>query len=193
MVVIRTALPGQWAPAGEKLLEVADFSIVQIEGELPESLIARVVSRTSDKVRIRIAADAKFLGDGTVKFISPVLDEVKRTAHVLIEAANGDGVLRDGMFADLAIVLREEKTAVVVPVTAVMQDGPVHFEFVKNGDVYQKQDITPGLSCDQFVEVIAGLAPGDVVVSQGAYSLTQLRPKTTTVAAAPASGVPAPK
>ncbi len=183
VVVIRTALPGQWATAGEKLLEVADFSVVQIEGELPESLIARVVSRTSDKVRIRIGADSKFLGHGSVKFISPVLDQVKRTAHVLIEAPNSEEVLRDGMFADLAIVLREEKTAVVVPSTAVMQDGPVHFVFVKNGDVYQKQDITPGLSNDQFVEVLAGLAPGDVVVSQGAYSLTQLRPKASTAVA----------
>jgi len=193
LVLARAARPGHWASPGETLLEVADLAVVQIEGELPESLIARVVSRSSDKVRIRIAADSKFLGQGSVKFISPVLDEVKRTAHVLIETQNSEEVLRAGMFADLAIVLREEKTAVVVPVSAVMQDGPVHFVFVKNGDVYQKQDITPGLSNDQVVEVLAGLAPGDVVVSQGAYSLTQLRPKATTVAAAPTSVQPAPK
>jgi len=184
LVVARAARPGHWASPGETLLEVADYSVVQIEGELPESLIARVVSRGSDKVRVRIAADSAFLGQGTVKFISPVLDEIKRTAHVLIEAPNAQGALRGGMFADLTIVLRDEKTAVVVPTTAVIQDGPVHFVFVKNGDVYQKQDITPGLSNDQFVEVLAGLAPGDVVVSEGAYSLTQLRPKASTAVAA---------
>ncbi len=193
VVIARKARPGHWASPGETLLEVADLELVQIEGELPESLIARVIARSSDKVRIRFSADPAFLGTGAVRFISPVLDEIKRTAHVLIEAPNADGVLRDGMFADLAVVLREEKTAVVVPSSAVMQDGPVHFVFVKDGDIYQKQDIAPGLSNDQFVEVLAGLAPGDVVVSQGAYSLTQLRPKTTTAAAAPASGVPAPK
>jgi len=183
LVVARAARPGHWASPGETLLEVADYSVVQIEGELPESLISRVVSRGSDEVRIRIAADAAFLGKGSVKFISPVLDEIKRTAHVLIEVPNGEGTLRGGMFADLTIVLREEKTAVVVPSPAVIQDGPVHFVFVKNGDVYQKQDITPGLSNDQFVEVLGGLAPGDVVVSQGAYSLTQLRPKSSAVVA----------
>ncbi|MBI1827264.1 MAG: efflux RND transporter periplasmic adaptor subunit [Planctomycetes bacterium] len=188
VVIARSARSGHWAAPGETLLEIADYSVVQVEGELPESLIARVVSRSSDKVRIRIAADELFLGEGRVKFISPVLDEVKRTAHVLIEAPNSAGTLRGGMYADLVIVLREAKTAVVVPASAVIQDGPVHFVFTKNGDVYQKQDITPGLSNDQFVEVLAGLAPGDVVVSQGAYSLTQLRPKAASVASAAAPG-----
>ena len=184
VVVERKARTGHWATAGETLLAVADYSVAQIEGELPESLIARVVDRTSDKVRVRTPADPKFLAEGRIKFISPVLDEVKRTAHLLIEIPNESGTLRDGMFVDLAIVLREEKTAVVVARSSVIQDGPVHFVFVKSGDnVYQKQDIEPGLSNDQLVEVLSGLAPGDVVVTQGAYSLTQLRPKATTAVA----------
>jgi len=177
VIIERNARPGHWAAAGETLLAVADYSIVQIEGELPEALISRVVGRSSDAVRIRTPADPNFLGAGKIKFISPVLDQVKRTAHVLIETPNATGVLRDGMFVDLAIVLREEKTAVVVPASAVVQSGPMHFVFLKSGELFKKQDITPGLSNDQVVEVLGGLAPGDVVVSQGAYSLTQLRPK----------------
>jgi len=190
VVIERNARPGHWAAAGETLLEVADYAVVQIEGELPESLVSRVVGRSSDAVRIRATADPSFLGDGKIKFISPVLDQVKRTAHVVINAPNDKGVLRGGMFVDLTIVLREEKTAVVVPTTAVVQNGPMHFVFIKSGESFKKQDITPGLSNDQVVEVLAGLAPGDVVVTQGAYSLTQLRPKTATALAAAA---PAPQ
>lgn len=186
VVVDRTARPGHWAAAGETLLAIADYSAVQIEGELPESLIPRVAARSLDVVRVKIPADPSYLAVGRIKFISPVLDPIKRTAHVLIECDNRQGLLRDGMFVDLAIVLREEKSAVVVPVTAVIQSGPMHFVFIKAGDVYKKQDITPGISNDQVVEVLGGLAPGDVVVTQGAYSLTQLRPKAViAVAAAP--------
>ncbi len=177
VVVERKARPGHWAAAGETLLSIADYAAVQIQGELPESLISRITDRSASAVRVRTISDPSYLGTGTVKFISPVLDEIKRTAHVLIDAPNPGGTLRDGMFVDLSLVLREEKSAVVVPTSAVVQDGPVHFVFVKNGDVYQKQDITPGLTDDRVVEVLAGLAPGDVVVTQGAYSLTQLRPK----------------
>lgn len=194
VVVVRSTRPGHWTAAGETLLEVADYSVVQIEGELPESLISRVAARQSDIVRVRPDAESSRVIQGSVKFISPVLDEIKRTAHVLIETPNSEGMLRGGMFTDLAIVLREEKSAVVVPASSVIQDGPVHFVFTKNGDVFQKQDIAPGLSNDQVVEVLSGLAPGDVVVSQGAYSLTQLRPKPTTLAAATiTAGATAPK
>ncbi len=188
VVIERSARPGHWAPPGETLLAVADFSIVQIEGEVPESLVARLVDRTSDVVRVRTPADSRFVGAGRVKYISPVLDEIKRTAHVLVEAVNPDGVLRGGTYVELSVVLREEREAVVVPASAVIQDGPVHFVFVKQkDDVYQKQDIAPGLSNDQVVEVLSGLAPGDIVVTQGAYSLTQLRPKTTPVVLAAAN------
>lgn len=186
VVVERMARPGHWAAAGETLLSVADYSIVQIEGELPESLIPRVALRSSDVVRVRIPAQPTFVAPGRIKFISPVLDPIKRTAHVLIQCDNSDGMLRDGMFVDLAIVLREEKTAVVVPASAVVQSGPIHFVFLKSGEAYKKQDITPGLSNDQIIEVLGGLAPGDVVVTQGAYSLTQLRPSANvSIAAAP--------
>lgn len=190
VVVERNARPGHWAVAGETLLAIADYSVVQIEGELPESLIPRVASRSSDVVRVRIPAQPAFLVAGQIKFISPVLDPVKRTAHVLIDTDNKEGMLRDGMYVDLAIVLREAKTAVVVPTSAVIQSGPMHFVFLKSGDVYKKQDITQGLSNDQVVEVVGGLAPGDIVVTQGAYSLTQLRPKAPTAIAA---ATPSPK
>jgi len=189
VIVGRWARPGHWAAAGEAMLSIADYAVVQIEGELPESLIGRVVNRSSDKVRIRTSTDGKLVAEGSVKFISPVLDEVKRTAHVLIEAANPDGVLRDAMFVDLTFVVQSREMGVVVPTSALVSDGPVHFVFLKNGDVYQKQDINPGIASDQFVEVLAGLAPGDVVVTRGAYSLTQLRPRAeaAVASAAPAS------
>jgi len=194
VVIDRSARPGHWSQAGETLLSVADFSVVQIEGELPETLIARLTQRSSDRVRVRTPSDPGFVGEARIKYISPVLDAVKRTAHVLIEAPNPNGVLRGGSYVDLSIVLREAKTAVVVPASAVLQDGPMHFVFLKSGDVYQKQDIQPGLSNDQFVEVLSGLAPGDVVVTQGAYSLTQLRPKAgTAVASAAEAQEPNPK
>ena len=49
----RLVIPGQWIEAGRTILEIADYSAVQIEGELPESFIARVRARKTNKVRIR--------------------------------------------------------------------------------------------------------------------------------------------
>ena len=176
IVVHRDAMLGQWVEAGEAILKIADYAVVQIEGELPESFLPRVRARTSQRVRIRIPSDPSFLREGVVRYIAPELEARKRTAHLIIDAPNPDGVLRGEMWVQLSIVLHEKKSALVVPRAAEVVHGPMHFVFVKSGDVYQKQDIVPGWRDDRFVEVKEGLAPGDAIVVQGAYSLTHLRP-----------------
>ena len=139
-------------------------------------VVPRVRARTSQRVRVRIPSEPSFLSEGIVRHIAPELDPRKRTAHLIIDAPNSEGVLRGEMWVRLSIVLRERKSALVVPRAAEVVHGPMHFVFLKNGDVYQKQDIVPGWRDDRFVEVKEGLAPGDTVVIQGAYSLTHLRP-----------------
>lgn len=175
VVTARFANPGQGLEAKKPLLEIADFSTVQVEGELPESLAARLGPAPMNAVRISIAGDPPRAATGVVRFISPTVDLVKRTAHLLIEAENAGGVLRPGMYVDLAVVLRANPEAVVVPREAVLRDGPVHFVFVQEGDAFVKHDVKPGASDDRLTEIIEGLAPGDVVAARGAYHLVNMR------------------
>ena len=206
VVVKRLAMPGQWIEAGETIVETADYRTVQVEGELPESLIARVRARKTNKVRVRVPSDSSFLGEGTLRFMAPDLDPVKRTAHLIVDVPNPDGVLRGEMWVNLSVVLRDVKSAMVVPRSAVVVDGPIHYVFVRQeleekdneGEqyYYQKKDILPGYTADRYVEVQyvdSGLAPGDVVVTQGTYSLTQIRPTGKKKTAAPAEGGEAPE
>ena len=192
VVIARKVIAGEGVEAGETLLEIADYSRVQIEGELPESMVERLGSAANKQVRIRRVSGTTEnpIGVGRVRFVSPVIDPVKRTTHVIVQADNPDGLLRDGLYVELAIVLREETSAIVVPVSAVAKDGPMYFVFVQEGDFYKKQDINPGVSDDRVVEVLDGVFPGDVIVTRGAYSLTQLRPKAAVQAPA-ADAVPA--
>lgn len=178
VVITRQVNGGQGVEAGQTLMTIAEYSRVQIEGELPESLVFRLETASNNPVRIRRASDtdADPITTGTVRFISPVIDPIKRTTHVIIDADNSAGLLRDGLYVDLSIVLRQETSAVVVPASAVVVHGPMHFVFVKDGEFYKKQDIQPGYRDDQVVEVLSGVFPGDVIVTRGAYSLTQLRP-----------------
>ncbi len=186
IVTTRNVNTGEGVESGQALVEIADYSRVQIEGELPESLVERAISATNNKVRLRRISDTNgdVIATGRVRFISPVIDPIKRTTHLFVEADNPQGLLRDGMYVDLSIVLREETSAVVVPVSSVVVDGPMHFVFVKDGEFYKKQDINPGYRDDRVVEVLEGVLPGDIIVTRGAYSLTQLRPKVETLAEA---------
>ena len=181
VVVSRGAIPGQGVSAGAAIVTVGNFSSVQVEGELPEGLIDRVASASNAKVRVRrgVGTSGETIAEGTVKFVSPVIDATKRTAHLLVEVDNASGALRQGQFVDLAVVLSTNEAAVVVPVSSIVKEGPLQYVFVKEGkgenEVFKKRDVATGVRDDQVVEIKLGLVPGDVIAVSGAFSISQIR------------------
>lgn len=181
VVISRSAVPGEGLSAGVAIVAVGDFTSVQIEGELPEGLLDRLHSTQGAKVRIRrgVSAASNVVAEGTVRFISPVIDATKRTAHLIVDADNVGGMLRQGQFVDLAVVLSTNDSAVVVPASAIVKEGPLQYVFVKEGkgenEVFKKRDIATGVRDDRVVEIKQGLVPGDVIAVSGAFSLSQLR------------------
>jgi len=181
VVVSRGAIPGQGVSAGAAIVTVGNFTSVQVEGELPEGLIDRVASASNAKVRVRrgVGTSGETIAEGTVKFVSPVIDATKRTAHLLVEVDNASGALRQGQFVDLAVVLSTNEAAVVVPVSAIVKEGPLQYVFVKEGkgenEVFKKRDVATGVRDDQVVEIKLGLVPGDVIAVSGAFSISQIR------------------
>lgn len=175
VVTSRSVVVGQGVEAGQTLLTVGEYSQVQIDGEVPESLVDQVQAVADAPVRISKSNGGQTIATGKVRFVSPAVDPVKRTAHVIAIADNPEGLLRQGAYVGLAVVVRQLDEAVVVPVSAVLKDGPLRYVFIKENDTYTRRLIEPGYVNDQVVEVNDGLVPGDVVAVQGAYSLSQLR------------------
>jgi len=181
VVIRRSAVPGEGVSAGAAILTVGDFTSVQVQGELPEGLLDRIGSVQSAKVRVRrgVGANRDVIGEGTVRFISPVIDATKRTAHLIVDVDNAASLLRQGQFVDLAVVLSVNESAVVVPASAVVKEGPLQYVFVKEGtgenEVFRKRDVATGVRDDRVVGIKQGLVPGDVIVVSGAFSVSQLR------------------
>lgn len=113
--------------------------------------------------------------DGKVNWISTAVDEKTRTVKVRAEVANLKGQLRAGTFGTGRIVLREE-AAVVVPKDAVQWEGCCHVVFVQDKNyhaegapkVFHVRKVLPGAADDTRTEIIAGVLPGEVVVTRGA-------------------------
>jgi len=112
---------------------------------------------------------------GKISWISPTIDEHTRTLQVRVKLENADGKLRDGTFGTARIVLREEPHAVVVPREAVQSTSDAHFVFVRDRDylkedhpqVFHVRQVRIGAGDDQFVELLAGALPGEVVATKG--------------------------
>jgi RND family efflux transporter MFP subunit len=111
---------------------------------------------------------------GRVKDIAPSVNRDTGTVRVFVQVPNPDGRLLLGMRGQLAFVVAESDTAVVVPRTAILGEAGDFFVFrqVMTGPFqYERAAVEVGLRNDRFVEIIDGVLPGDRVVTRGSYQL----------------------
>ena len=187
-VAARPAVLGEWVQTGQVLLEICDTSSVQIEADVPESQIARVRAGASKRASIRpLLVGPMGLGGsggsgggaaiaGVAGVMGPSIDAVRRTATLYVDAVNADNALLENAWVSVSLALSEPHERLAVPRAAVLTRGPQRFVFVKNGQTFQKQDVATGIGDGDWVEITAGLAPGDTIVTQGAEALLHLRP-----------------
>jgi len=108
--------------------------------------------------------------NGTLDLISSEMDESTRTVKVRVQVENGQGRLKPGMFADVAVELPTGKAAILIPRTAVLNDEGTYFAFQHwKQDLWLKRDVTLGKSQDDLVEIVEGLEPGARIVTSGAF------------------------
>jgi hypothetical protein len=53
----------------------------------------------------------------------------------------------------------------------VLEDEQLHVVFVKEPGGYHRHVVQTGIVSDPFIEILDGLAPGDIVVTKGNYQL----------------------
>ena len=168
-VVERNVVLGASVDPSMHLFEIMDLSMVIVEGEVFEDYVPTI--RINQVARIHLNAYPGEIFKGKIVFISSRLHPEKRTAQIWVEVNNERGKLKPEMFGETAIVVGSNPKAIAVPIEAVIEDGPNKFVFVENGEVFQKVDVVTGLRDDLYVEIVDGLYPGDVVVTQGNHQL----------------------
>jgi cobalt-zinc-cadmium efflux system membrane fusion protein len=94
---------------------------------------------------------------------------------VRVTLENQEGRLRDKTFGTGRIVLREEPNAIVVPREAVQSTNDANFVFVRDRDylsddapkVFHVRQVRIGARDDHYVELLAGVLPGEVIATKG--------------------------
>jgi RND family efflux transporter MFP subunit len=149
---------GEIAQTGEALAYVGEPRPLEILAEVNEEDIPRVA--VGQRVLIRSDAFAGRALDGTVGKITPMGDPVQRTYRVRI-ALPDDTPLFIGMSVDANIVIRETTGNVVIPAVALAGDRVF---LVSDGRLVARP-LEIGIRGIDSVEVLAGLAAGDRIVS----------------------------
>jgi membrane fusion protein (multidrug efflux system) len=110
--------------------------------------------------------------EGKVTRVSPAFDPTTRTLDAEVQLANPAGELRIGMYGRAAIVLDVHPGAVVAPASAIGINMLGRYTFVVEGDKARKRVVETGVDGGNWLEVVHGLAPGELIVTAGADALS---------------------
>lgn len=167
----RDLSPGQSVGPEETPIHVADVSRVWIMIDAFERDIPLLDDGLPVTLRVRSLPDHRF--EGRTDWVSYELDEESRTLHVRALVPNPGGALRPGMFGTAAIRPTDVPELPMVPSGAVQQVDGESVVFVPGEEdgAYRAVPVRTGEEADGRIEVLAGLAPGDPVVVDGAFEL----------------------
>jgi multidrug efflux system membrane fusion protein len=90
-----------------------------------------------------------------------------------VQAPNPDQQLRPGTTAQIVITAQTVKGALVVPAAALLnaKGDAAQVMVVDSQNQASSRDVKTGISTGQQVQIVSGLKPGEVVVTEGAYGL----------------------
>ena len=168
VVIARSANPGQVVSAGAELFTVADLSTVWVIGDLYEKDFAAV--RPGSEATVNAPTASQPLR-GRVAYIDPRVDPATRTAKVRVEVPNSGGALRLGMFVTVSFGVASA-AGTVIPRSAVQSVGERSVVYVApaaDEPRFIERQVTLGAPVGDAVQVVAGLKPGERIVTEGSF------------------------
>lgn len=185
IVSVRNYDIGDQTSPQQPAFRIVNMSKVKIKVDVVEEDHSKIKKGNRVYVDVKSYPDTVFTGE--VEKVYPTIDLETRTATVEIVLDNQDKKLRSGMYATVNIVTEENQNTVVIPsYTIIEKTSRKHLGgelsnseivinrhvFVVNNSIAQRRDIKAGIINDNFTEVIEGLNPGETLVTQGQYKLS---------------------
>lgn len=169
-VIERLATEGSAVTPGTPLVVVSDLSRVWVTAEIDETLVGRVVA--GRPVTVKAAAYPGETFPGTLAAIGDVVDPDTRRVTLRIELANPGRKLKPQMLVTVSVAATTPRSVLVVPARALQTMDGESVVFVRSGtDQFLRRAVTTGATVNGAVEIVRGLAAGDVVATSGAFLL----------------------
>ena len=162
---------GQVVVAGQPVMRLARTGDKEVDVSVPESRLQEL--RAATKVRIKLWANPKADYAGVIREISPSADSVTRTYAVRVSILEPDANVQLGMTANVMLSAQAGRKSVLLPSTAVFQQGSKPSVWIVDEPSQQVHAVAVDVAeyRQDSVVVSAGLTDGQRVVRAGVHKL----------------------
>lgn len=170
VVTDRPLFPGETAQPGSAIVTVMDTSSLLAKLHLAQASAQKL--HVGDKAEVKIPGMDDPL-EGTVSFLSPALDAGSTTVEVWVRIANTDSTLKVGTPAHATLRGTTVEKAMQVPASAIVPatDGSTAVAVIGADGAAHKKPVRVGIRTPEAVQILSGLAPSDMVITEGGYGL----------------------
>lgn len=169
IIGLRSVSVGDYVKEGADLVNLESIDPLKVDFRVPETYLRQVQPGQSLTITLDAMPGSKF--DGKVIALNPLVDAAGRSIVIRAQVRNQDTVLRPGMFARVRLITKEQADAMVVPEQALVPQGTEQYVFKIVDSKVSRVKVETGQRRDGKVEVISGLAPGDLIVTAGQLKL----------------------
>ena len=168
MVGLRNVSVGDYVKEGQDLINIEDIGTLRVDFRLPETYLGRIIKGQTVEVSTDALPGEQF--KAVLDAIDPMVHQNGRAISSRARLDNASGKLRPGMFVRVRLLFGERKNVLMVPEQAIVPGAqPTVFKVVDGKAVVAKVKL--GVRRAAQVEVVDGLAVGDVVVTAGQLKL----------------------
>ena len=173
---LRKVSPGAYLRAGDDIAVLENVDSVKVDFRIPEVYLAKV--RVGQVINVAVDAfpDANFVGK--VYATESGVDQETRTALLRGRIKNESGKLRPGMFARVSLVMSKKENALSIPEQALWPQGTDNFVYKVVDGTVSLVKVVLGQRTPGYVEIVEGVSPGDVVVTEGQIKIRDGAPVT---------------
>ena len=124
-------------------------------------------------VSVTLPDNSVYKHKGLVDFAAPEVNPKTGTFQVRAELANPEHVLLPGQFTKVKVLLDVRKDATVLPKKSlIVEKGGAHVFVMRRDSTAEKRYIELGPEFQNNVVVERGIAPGEIIVTEGYHKLT---------------------
>jgi membrane fusion protein (multidrug efflux system) len=181
---IRAVNVGQYLPSGTTVTTVDSNGELWVDFTLPQEQLSQLHVGTPVTVALRGQPSEQ----GEITAIDPAIDPATRNVRLRATLPGRKSALRTGMFVTVTVALAKTSDVVIVPATAIVHapygdsvyiiadkppgsPGMAQTPDGKQVKLAHQQFVKVGPARGDFVAINEGLAPGQHVVSIGAFKL----------------------
>ena len=176
LVTARSAAPGLLVQPGSTTapVSVSDMSRLWMVANVPESELAAY--RVGQQVAVTVPAYPKTVFSGQISYIGQSVDVGTHRLVVRAEVDDPQRRLRPQMLASFKITLAAPVAGIAVPPNALVResDGSTSVWLTRENLRFMRRTVKTGMTGNGMVQVVEGLAPGDVIAQDKALYLSNL-------------------